>query len=528
VWAATVAFGALAAVWSVMAPLGEAPDETAHLALVWHLADGGSYPDYDNFQSQAASFRLCGTFASATRACPRRGEPVTATSTRRHPVDDAPDKANRPAWDDGDGARSIGPLNQMSQHPPAYYVAMAAVVRVERALNGGPLSADRELALLRLVNVLVVMPLPLLAWWAARRFGYDDVVGLGAALAMLAVPMLTHLGSTLNNDNLFTLCGAVAVALLAGVLRGDRTTRTAVALGLVTALALLTKGFGVVLPPLIVASYLIGLTDLAPEGWWARLRRLVVPLAWVGGSTVVLGAWWYVRVHARTGQFAPSLEAQRLTSALRPAGFSPDVVAFAREFGRLLDTRFWGSYGWYSVRTPTWWALLATAVVLAAVIAAFVERRDDSDASRVQRTGLLGPFVALGAFVVARSWNLYVLTGGYRFIQGRYLFAGLGGVAVLAAAGGRRAVGRRLPVVVLGVAALAQFEALRETLPGWWGDVGLGPRGQLRALVAWSGWPGEMVVMLFVVAVFAGGWLVWEVVRAARASVPEPVESVAP
>ena len=119
--AATVAFGALCAVWSTVAPLGEAPDEPAHLALVLHLADGNGYPDYDGLRNQVAIIRLCRTYASATRACPREGEPVTRTSMRRHPVDEAPTRDERPAWDDAGGSEALGQVNQMPQHPPLYY-----------------------------------------------------------------------------------------------------------------------------------------------------------------------------------------------------------------------------------------------------------------------------------------------------------------------------------------------------------------------------------------------------------------------
>ena len=214
VLAATLAFGALAAVWSVVAPLGEAPDEPAHLALVLHLAEGRPYPAYDGLANQAAIIRLCRTYAAATRACPREGEAVTRTSMRRHPRSEAPDKASRPAWDDEGGATSVGQLNQMPQHPPLYYQAMASVLRVERWLGGGPMSADRELALLRLVNAALIAPLPLLAWWAARRFRLGEVAAVTAAVATFAIPMLTHIGSTLNNDNLLTLLAAIGTALL--------------------------------------------------------------------------------------------------------------------------------------------------------------------------------------------------------------------------------------------------------------------------------------------------------------------------
>lgn len=543
VLAATLAFGALAAVWSVVAPLGEAPDEPAHLALVLHLAEGRPYPAYDGLANQAAIIRLCRTYAAATRACPREGEAVTRTSMRRHPRSEAPDKASRPAWDDEGGATSVGQLNQMPQHPPLYYQAMASVLRVERWLGGGPMSADRELALLRLVNAALIAPLPLLAWWAARRFRLGEVAAVTAAVATFAIPMLTHIGSTLNNDNLLTLLAAIGTALLAGVLRGDRSLRTALAVGVITGLALLTKAFGVVLVPAIVVAYLLGSREraaptptpptltptpqprtsyrrpslLAVSGtklrWAARAAR-AARAAWAaGGAVLVVAGWWYVGVRARTGRFAPTIESDRLTSALAPPGFAPDAGRFASEFARNVDDRFWGSFGWYTIRFPTWLAACCTLVVVAAVVAALLPRRDESGSTRWQRAALLVPFVLLGGLVLSRAWRLYATTSSFPFMQGRYLFAGLVGLFVLVALGLTRAVGRWAPVAAAVAAALLQAEALRRCLQGWWGGPGLGPRGQVQALVAWSAWPGEALAVLGLVAVGLGAWFAVALVR---------------
>ncbi|MGN6693890.1 MAG: DUF2142 domain-containing protein [Aquihabitans sp.] len=551
VLAATLAFGLLGAVWSVVAPLGEAPDEPAHLALVLHLADGHPYPAYDGLANQAAIIRLCRTYASATRACPREGEAVTPTSMRRHPTDEAPDKATRPAWDDEGGAASVGQLNQMPQHPPLYYQSMAMVLRVERAIAGGPMSTDRELALLRLVNAALLAPLPLLAWWTARRFRASELVGVTAAVAVFAVPMLTHIGSTLNNDNLLTLLAAIGAALLAGVLRGDRSLRTAVGVGVVAGLALLTKAFGMVLIPAIVVAYLLGsrertATDPDPDpnfvaegdasgapayevrrGWGERVRSVLVPLAAAGGSVVVLAGWWYVGVRARTGKFAPTVESARITSALAPPGFSPSLPDFAGEYVRNVNDRFWGSFGWYTIRFPSWLATICTLVVVAAVVTALVPRRDESGSGRLQRLALLVPVVLLGGLVFARAWNLYSTSSKFQFLQGRYLFAGIIGLLVLVAMGAVRAAGRWAPAVVAGFAVLLQAEALRRCLQGWWGGPGLGPRGQVRALVAWSAWPGELLAVLLVVAAAAGTWFAVALVRfVLRAADDRPVGSV--
>ena len=525
VLAATLAFGALAAVWSVVAPLGEAPDEPAHLALVLHLAEGRPYPAYDGLANQAAIIRLCRTYAAATRACPREGEPVTPTSMRRHPREEAPDKASRPAWDDEGGATSVGQRNQMPQHPPLYYQAMASVLRVERWLGGGPMSADRELALLRLVNAALIAPLPLLAWWAARRFRLGEVAAVTAAVATFAIPMLTHIGSTLNNDNLLTLLAATGTALLAGVLRGDRSLRTALAIGVVTGLALLTKAFGIVLVPTIVVAYLLGSRersrpdvggeggDVVVVGWGERVRSVLAPVAAAGGAVLVVAGWWYVGVRARTGRFAPTIESDRLTSALAPPGFAPDAGRFAAEFARNVDNRFWGSFGWYTIRFPTWLATCCTLVVVAAVVVALVPRRDPSGSTRWQRVALLVPFVLLGGLVLSRAWRLYATTSSFPFMQGRYLFAGLVGLLVLVALGLARVAGRWAPVGAAVAAGLLQAEALRRCLQGWWGGPALGPRGQVRAMVAWSAWPGEALALLGLVTAGLGAWFVVALVR---------------
>jgi small subunit ribosomal protein S36 len=504
VLAATFTFGALAAVWSAVAPLGEAPDEPAHLGLVLDLAAGHGYPAYDGLSGYVATNRLCSTFAAATRACPRAGEVPTATSIRRHPEADAPNKGSRPAWDDEGGGAAVGRLNQMPQHPPLYYEAMATVLKAERWVHGGPWSLDRELALLRLVNVLLVMPLPALAWWAARRAGLDDVTAVTAAFAVFLLPMLTHIGSTLNNDNLLTLCGAVLVALLAGVLRGDRSWRTAAAIGVVTGIALLTKAFAIVFPPLIVVAYLMGLaegraTDDRPPRSLARfLRPLAVPALVAGATTFVLAAWWYIDVRVHTGRFAPTTEDDRLTTALRPPGFHASVVSFIGRYARDMVQRFWGSFGWYSVRFSTGFAWALTVALVAVVAVALVAGARSGPDRRVL-VGLLLPVIALKLFVMQHAWTLYVRTSKFQFIQGRYLFGGVVGLAVVVAVGLVRALGRRAsvaPLVVGGVAVALQGWALHRCLQDWWGGHGVGPSGERTALVAWSGWPGEVVGVL--------------------------------
>jgi 4-amino-4-deoxy-L-arabinose transferase-like glycosyltransferase len=458
---------------------------------------------------------------------------VTRTSVRRHPAADAPNRATRPAWDDEGGDASTGRLNQMPQHPPLYYQLMASVLRVERAVLGGPASLDRELALLRLANVVLVAPLPLLAWWAAARFRAGRSVAVAAAVAVLAVPMLTHIGSVLNNDNLLVLLGSVAAALLTGVARGDRSRGTAVALGVVTGLALLTKASAIVLPPAIVAAYLAGSAP-AVAGGRRALRSVLAPLGMAAVATAAVAGWWYVGTRARTGSFTPSIERDRYTAALAPEGFRPDPGAFADELVGNLVQRFWGSFGWYSVRFWAPVAVLATVVVAGLVVTALVPRRGVGGSDRWQRASLLVPFVGLVVVVAARAWSLYAASSLFQFLQGRYLFPGIVGVLVLAAAGLVRVAGRWAPVAAVGAAVELQGEGVRRSLDVWWGGPGVGPFDQLRAMVAWGSWPGPVVAAGAVAGIVAVAWFAVELGREVRAnpttaatSTPKPATSAA-
>jgi hypothetical protein len=298
--------------------------------------------------------------------------------------------------------------------------------------------------------------------------------------------------------------------------RGDRSLATAGAVGLVTGLALLTKAFAVVFPPVVAAAYLLSLREGAPAGWRARAGLLARPVALAGGATVAVAGWWYVGVRARTGTFTPSIEAQRYTSELAPPGFAPDAGAFFEEFTYNIVVRTWGSFGWYSVRVPALFALLLTLVVGAAMVVALRPPRAAGGADRFQRAWLLLPVALLATFVVGRAWDIYATSSRFQFIQGRYLFAGAVGAFVLVAIGVERVVGRWAPVAAAVTAAVAQAVGLRQALADWWGGPGLGSRGQLRAMVAWSGWPGELVAVLLGLTVVAGTWLVAELVRDVR------------
>jgi len=543
---ATVAFGGLLALYSVLVPLYEAPDEPAHVDLVMHAATGGDAPAYDGRRWSAAVVADCGVFAATRARCPAGGP---ATGLRTFPRYLAPSRSGGATFNELGGDAQVGDRNQLAQHPPLYYAGMGLLVRMERRLTGGTWSMASEVAWLRLANGLLVLPLPLLAWWTARRIGARPTECAVASVLPLLIPQLTHIGSTVNNDNLLLVLCAAVLALCAGVVRGDRRIATAVAIGLASGVALLTKSSALVLVPLVGLSYAVtawrtfrgqrvGLprddgssdVDRSDEADRRRTRlaavgSIVVCVLVALGVAAALGAWWYVRNVLRHGHLVPSIDDERINASLQRPGFKPSAREWSSIYFHYMVPRFWGWFGWYSVQARLRLAQ-ASSVLLGAVglVAVMVrhgrqvpgDNRPGISLRRRHLVALLVPALALLAGVIDRAWSLYVISSQAPFLQGRYLFPAVTTTAVVVAVGLRKVAGRWALALAVGWVAVMQIDALAVILPGYWGGPGLGPRGQTMAMLAWSRWSPFLVVIVMLVTVAAGVGLVAQATRQAR------------
>jgi len=497
VWFATALFGLVAALWTVAVPPMRAPDEPAHVDLIIYLAEGHRYPGYDeryfgeSLELDTKRYLVDSRFHwptfDAFEAVPRGERPDVADLGGTAPDEEArPPNLSRP-----DFPRAY---NQMPQHPPLYYEGMASLLRVERwLLPGDELPGlDRELGLLRLANVLLVLPLPLLAWAGVRRIGGSNRAGTVAALLPLGLPQLLHIAASVNNDNLLILLGGVLAVLLAGVARGLRAWRTDVAVAVVLGLALLTKAFAVMFVPGVVVAY--GL-----YAWTTgRRRAAAVGVARVGVVSAVLGGWWWIGNLIREGQVAPTTETLTRTESDRPPEFHADMIRFVWTFAGRMITRTWAWIGFRNPKfeLPVLVVMLAMAVVIVAVVAASIRARPGRSADGgPRRADIAFAWLAVAMlllFVMRRAWGLYETTGLYAFIQGRYLYSALvGPMAVVAI--GLVALFRRhaVPVTLAGTLILQGWVLLDVVLGSWSGPGMLGP---VHGMLAWSPWPPLLLI----------------------------------
>ncbi|HLM63909.1 MAG TPA: hypothetical protein VK306_06395 [Acidimicrobiales bacterium] len=105
---------------------------------------------------------------------------------------------------------------------------------------------------------------------------------------------------------------------------------------------------------------------------------------------------------------------------------------------------------------------------------------------------LLAPFLLLHFFAAGNSFRLYRNAGFSPMVQGRYLFGGVAGVAVVVAFGWTRVLRRFTPLVALAVVVGTQAVAVLTILRYYWGAKDASLVERLQAVEAWSPWPYEV------------------------------------
>jgi small subunit ribosomal protein S36 len=499
-WGITALFGLLLALWSTFAPLGRAPDEPVHADLVDHISRGGSFPGFDGRHTSTAMISAFVDYVPGLN-----GHWLTPES--------ALPRARRETFGEYGGAEPSVYMNQMPQHPPMYYWTTGSALRVERAVSPDsdpPL--DREWNVIRLMNAVMVLPLPLLTWFAARRLGTGTAVATAAAIVPLAIPQLLHIGASINNDNLLILLSAVVAVLVADVLRGDRRPTRAVLLGTIAGLALLTKAFALVLLPWIALAY-------GYQVWHERDRwKQSIGCLLIAATTMFLvGGWWPARNIWRGDGPYPSV-----LSAAAPVRTGEDPIDWSRQFVSNIVQRFWGDFGYFEAPMTQALVIIATVTAAAMVVLAFTppRRRQPGSPAHPTRGQLMifaSVFPILLGLVAYWGYDHRAIRSPPPFMHGRYLFGAIVPFCVVIAVGIVRVLGRWSPVAVLGAALLMQLDAARVGLRAWWAEPDASVARSIDAVVRWSPWPVFVTYAVAISVLVCTAVTLADLVRGARA-----------
>jgi 4-amino-4-deoxy-L-arabinose transferase-like glycosyltransferase len=320
------------------APPFEGPDEGEHFAYITWLVETGSFPPQ-------------GAAAWETRVRQEAGQPplyylLASVPARLIDLDDPPAvyRINPHAFP-GEHVAAHPDNDNRALHPPGATMPL---------LQGGWLA----LYLARLLS-LVFGLLLLVSVHGLGRTLVPAAPGLAlAATALVALmPQVLFIASVASNDMAATALAALALFLLARLLRAGPDWRLAAATGAVFGLALLAKVNTAVLalPLLLGWLWLLWRERAAPA---AALRAGAI----LAGATAVVSGWWFVVVWRRYGS-PLGLEAHDFTSwAIQDgAPLAPFHLRWLEVF-----RSFWVMLGWGTIRPPGWvYTALAILVLLA-------------------------------------------------------------------------------------------------------------------------------------------------------------------
>ena len=492
-------------VWAVLTPAFRAPDEPQHVNSVLRLAYGGGWPPAGEALVGPAVDEARDQAALDTdvpgRHLDREDVPAFVTVPPLRDADRSLVTGENALADPvppGTDTRGLDPaaVDQMTQHPPLYYAVAAGVLHVTGTAEA---RWDVQLLVLRLFDVVLLLPVPLLTAAAVRRLTGSRAAALVAASFALFVPQVGHILGSVTNDALVALSGAVAAYLCARVLTGDLRRRTAAGLGVV-GIGLLTKVMAAFALPMVAAAYLFAS---------GRRAGRAVGLLVAGSVAFAVGGWWWLRNLLVLGTVQPVGIPDRFVEA-EPHG----LWYFLRVVVRGLTRSFFGNFGWLEIRLPdaVFWS---AAVVVGALCGLAVVR---GPARRATAVLLLLP-AALWCGVLVNAWPDYSAHGWISAIQGRYLFAGLLALAAGTALGLHALLGTRLRRAVPWVSGAAAAAAASGLAHGFWGFYQGPGESVADAAARWAGWSpltGFQLVLVGSVTVAVGAAAVVASARFAR------------
>jgi len=477
VWWITALHVSLLLAYSVLLPTYRAPDEMLHVDLAHVFSEEFHYPAWDERDTGAGILHSLNIVQFHT-------------GSRHLEASAAPPKDDRPSINELDEQPRPRGINQLSQHPPLYYVVAGTLERGVELVTGNPIGAfDVEAWFYRLVSILLVAPLPLIIWSIGRRLRMPEPVGIAATLIPLAIPQYLHMGSVANNDSLLILLFWLLTPVILRIGDGDVRARTAALAGLLTGLALYTKGFALVLPLWVLAALLVALRRLGR----AHLRQVTMAGLTYSAMSLAFGGWWWIANLVRYGNPSPSRHTQLV----------PPVESDVRDYGNFFEgwgsatiRRFWGEFGWFDVHIPGVAIRAATIVVVVGLVVACVRRDRVAGSPIGNRLLLAAPIILLVAVQFTLALRAYIELGRMPGLQGRYWFGALAPLAAIVALGlanlFRRGT-RWLPLAVLAGAGVMNALAAHTIFGFYWAAADSPFTSQVRAAVAWAPLQGEVL-----------------------------------
>ncbi|MBA8816657.1 MFS family permease [Microbacterium halimionae] len=416
VWVLTAALIFVCATWSILTPPLLAPDETSHLSSVLRVANDLSWPD----PGEARIPEYVTLLSDEWEEAPSERSILSDLATQY------PNASDR--------------VDQMTQHPPLYYVIAAGVVNVFDAQDW---RWDQAVLLARLLGAVLASPLVWLAWSATRTLTRSRKAGIVAAMGIFVVPGFAQMLGVTNNDTFAILMGSIVAWLSIKILCGDRRRSVLLGLGIAFGITGLAKGTLLAYGVLVVLALIFGARH--PRAWPQRLWQATWPLL----VSLVFGQWWWIRNIVLFGTLQPY--GYLLSDTTWAPGTGPSILDFIDEMWRVTSATFWGWFGRVNAPLPQILVDFATVTCVVLVVTGLLRRKNTLRTAAI----LASPIVVSAILMLRVSWGAYAETTEYRGLHGRYFYPFIVLGLALAALAISNIVRERSARVALGLGTIA-------------------------------------------------------------------------
>lgn len=296
-----------------------------------------------------------------------------------------------------------------------------------------------------------------MVWLIAQRITTPDIA-LTAVALLVITPQTAIVGSTMSNDALLMLFSSMAIYQSITV----TCRRDMLWLGIWLGLAIITKFSAVILLPLILWSS------------WQALRGHARWQGFLVASAVVAlsSGWWFWRNYTLYGDV---LGYELFQQTYASGAIDLWAINTWQQLIQQVIRSMWGIFGWMSLPMPDWWYVIGATITIICIFGIGLRLRQSP---RPRGIWWMSGALIVGAFVWLISLGMTV---GAVAWQSRLVIMIWPIASIILAAGFIRGVGARLhPVTLLGIAMIGASTSMII----WAAQIGPSFRFDMPALAA--------------------------------------------
>ncbi len=299
-----------------------------------------------------------------------------------------------------------------AHQPPAYYLALTPI-RIFNHFDNSHLAVFT----IRMCSIIFGTLTLLVAWKAVRLFIESRVLQVLAIGSIAFLPMFIHISSSINNDALANLVGAIMALLTIRLIKKPFSFNTYLSTALIISLALITK---TTLYPFALALFFIAIIKWVKEIQKYKGEKtksyMITTLIIFLLIVMLIAGWWFARNFSIYGEPFGHKYTKDLWYDIqnRDLFTKPNLLMW----GQKTYDSFFGVFGYMNISmNPIIYKILRYigVFVFAIYVISLFKKSKDKENAKINIVFLITTLITLG-LIFQNSINFYQPQGRYLFI----------------------------------------------------------------------------------------------------------------